>query len=162
MKTLQDAFEHGLQDIYYAEQALLKAMPQMAQKAQSQELRSAIEQHQQETQQQIKMLEQVFQTLGKEAKAKQCKSADGLIAEAQEVMGEAEAPVLDAVTLAAAQANEHYEITRYGTLVAWARELGRQDVEGILQQILDQEKQTDQKLTRIAEAQVNQRAQGAA
>jgi ferritin-like metal-binding protein YciE len=159
MKSLQDAFEHTLQDIYYAENALLKAMPQMAQKAQSEELRSAIEQHQQETRQQIEMLEQVFQQMGKQAQGKECKSVEGLIAEAQEVMGEAEPPVLDAVTLAAAQANEHYEITRYGTLVAWARELGLTEAEQTLQRILDQEKQTDQKLTRIAESMVNQRAE---
>ena len=162
MKSLQDAFEHGLQDIYYAEQALLKAMPQMAEKAESEELRAALQQHQQETQQQVKMLEQVFQIMGKAAQGKQCKSADGLIAEAQEVMSQAQPPALDAVTLACAQANEHYEISKYGTMVAWAKELGRQDVEGILQQILDQEKATDKKLTQIAENMVNQRAQAAA
>ncbi|WP_210530244.1 YciE/YciF ferroxidase family protein [Rubellimicrobium arenae] len=162
MNTLQDAFEHGLQAVYYAEQTLLKAMPQMAQKAQSEEFRAALEQHEEETRRQVMMLEQVFQTMGIEAQAAPCKSVDGLIADAQELMSQAQPPALDAVTLAAAQANEHFEITKYGTLVAWARELGRQDVEGILQQILDQEKQTDQKLTRIAENLVNQRAQKAA
>ncbi|TNC70978.1 ferritin-like domain-containing protein [Rubellimicrobium roseum] len=162
MKTLQDAFEHGLKDIYYAENALLKAMPQMAQKAESQELRAAIEQHQQETQQQVQMLEQVFRQMGKEAKGERCDGVEGLIAENQKVMSEAQAPALDAVILAGAQANEHYEITRYGTLIAWAKELGMQEAEQTLTQILQQEKQTDEKLTRIAESMVNQRAQSAA
>ncbi|WP_176556276.1 ferritin-like domain-containing protein [Rubellimicrobium rubrum] len=162
MNSLQDAFEMGLQEAFYAERALLQAMPQLAQAAQSEEFRAALEQHEQETQQQVKMLEQVFQTLGVQPQEAQCQAVDGLIADAQRMMGLAQPPALDAVALALAQANEHFEITKYGTLVAWARELGRQDVEGILQQILDQEKQTDQKLTRIAETMVNQRAQQAA
>ena len=112
MKSLQDAFEHGLQDIYYAEQALLKAMPQMAQKAESQELRAAIEQHQQETQQQVKMLEQVFQTMGTQPKEAPCQAVDGLIADAQRMIGQAQPPALDAVAIALAQANEHFEITK--------------------------------------------------
>jgi ferritin-like metal-binding protein YciE len=162
MKTLQDAFEHGLKDIYYAENALLKAMPQLAQKAQSEELRAAIEQHEEETRQQVKMLEQVFQTMGLEAQGERCEAVEGLIAENQKVLQEAQPPALDALIVAGAQANEHYEITKYGTMIAWARELGRDDVVGILEQILEQEKTTDQKLTRIAESQVNERAQAAA
>ncbi len=162
MNSLQEAFEMGLQEAYYAERSLLKAMPQLAQKAESEEFRAALEQHEQETQQQVKMLEQVFQTMGVQPQEAPCQAVDGLIADAQRMIDMAQPPALDAVALALAQANEHFEITKYGTLVAWARELGRQDVEGILQQILDQEKQTDQKLTRIAETMVNQRAQQAA
>ena len=162
MNTLQDAFTMGLQEAYYAERTLLAAMPQLAQNAQSEEFRSAMEQHQQETQQQVQMLEQVFQTMGVEPQEAPCQAVDGLVADAQRMLGQAQPPALDAVALALAQAGEHLEIVKYGTLVAWARELGQQDVEGILQQILDQEKQTDQKLTQIAESMVNQRAQQAA
>ncbi len=162
MKSLQDAFEMGMQEAYYAERALLRTMPQIAQNAQSEEFRAALEQHEQETQQQVQMLEQLFQQMGKQPQETPCQAVDGLIADAQRVMNEAEPPALDAVALAIAQANEHFEITKYGTMVAWARELGLQEAEQTLQQILDQEKQTDQKLTRIAESMVNQRAQQAA
>ena len=108
------------------------------------------------------MLQQFFQTMGVQPEEAPCQAADGLIADAQRMIGMAQGSALDAVALALAQVNEHFEITKYGTLVAWARELGRQDVEGTLQQILDQEKQTDQKLTQIAESMVNRRAQQAA
>ena len=162
MNSLQDAFEMGLQEVYYAERSLLQAMPQLAQNAESEEFRAALQQHEQETQQQVTMLEQVFQTMGVRPQEAPCQAVDGLIADAQRMIGMAQAPALDAVALALAQANEHFEITKYGTLVAWARELGRQDVEGILQQILDHEKQTDEKLTRIAESMVNKRARQAA
>ena len=162
MNTLQEAFEMGLQEAYYAERSLLQAMPQLMENAESEEFRAALQQHEQETQQQVEMLEQVFQTMGVQPQEAPCQAVDGLIADAQRMIGMAQPPALDAVALALAQANEHFEITKYGTLVAWARELGRQDVEGILQQILDQEKQTDQKLTQIAESMVNQRAQQAA
>ena len=162
MNTLQEAFEMGLQEAYYAERSLLQAMPQLMENAESEEFRAALQQHEQETQQQVKMLEQVFQTMGVQPQEAPCQAVDGLIADAQRMIGMAQPPALDAVALALAQANEHFEITKYGTLIAWARELGQQDVEGVLQQILDQEKQTDQKLTQIAESMVNQRAQQAA
>ena len=162
MNSLQDAFEMGLQEAYYAERSLLQAMPQLAQSAQSEELRAALEQHELETQQQVQMLEQVFQSMGVQPQEAPCQAVDGLIADAQRMIGMAQPPVLDAVAVALAQAGEHFEITKYGTLVAWARELGQQDVESVLQQILDQEKQTDQKLTQIAERMVNHRAQQAA
>ena len=162
MNSLQDAFEMGLQEAYYAERSLLRAMPQLMQGAEDAEFRAALQQHEQETQQQVTMLEQVFQTMSVQPQEAPCRAVDGLIADAQRMIGMAQPPALDAVALALAQANEHFEITKYGTLVAWARELGHQDVEGVLQQILDQEKQTDQKLTQIAESMVNQRAQAAA
>ena len=162
MNSLQDAFEMGLQEAYYVERSLLQAMPQLAQNVQSEELRAALEQHQLETQQQVTMLEQVFQTMGVEPQEAPCQAVDGLIADAQRMIGMAQAPVLDAVVVALAQANEHLEIAKYGTLVAWAREMGQQDVASILEQILDQEEQTDQKLTQVAETLVNDRAQQAA
>ena len=159
IKTLDDLFVHTLQDIYYAEQQITKALPQMISKATDPQLRQAFETHLQETKQQIQMVEQVFRQHGHEPKGVTCPAIDGIIDEAQEIIGEVEdEDVLDAAMLAAAQAVEHYEITRYGTLVAWAKQLGREDCAGVLHQILDQEKATDQKLSRIAESKINTQA----
>jgi len=159
IKTLDDLFVHTLQDIYYAEQQITKALPQMISKATDPQLKQAFETHLRETEQQIKMVEQVFRMHGQDPKGVTCPAIDGIIDEAQEIIGEVEdKDVLDAAMLASAQAVEHYEITRYGTLVAWAKQLGRQDCASVLQQNLEEEKSTDVKLTRLAESRVNQRA----
>lgn len=159
IKTFDDLFVHGLQDIYYAENQITKALPQMIEQASDPQLKQAFQTHLEETHQQINMLEQVFRQHGHEPRGTNCPAIDGIIDEAQEIAGEVEDPeVLDAALLAAAQAVEHYEITRYGTLTAWAKQLGRQDCATILHQIEEQEKATDQKLTRIAESKVNMQA----
>jgi ferritin-like metal-binding protein YciE len=159
IKTLDDLFLHTLQDIYYAEKQITKALPQMIEKASDQQLKQAFQTHLGETEQQIKMVEQVFRMHGSDPKGVTCPAIDGIIDEAQDIAGDVEdKQVLDAALTAAAQAVEHYEITRYGTLVAWAKQLGREDCAQILHQILEQEKATDQKLNRIAESKINTRA----
>jgi len=159
IKTLDDLFVHTLQDIYYAENQITKALPTMISKATDPQLKQGFETHLAETRNQIKRLEQVFQMHGQTPKAVTCPAIDGIIKEANETAGEiADKAVLDAALLAAAQAVEHYEITRYGTLIAWARQLGRDDCAAVLRQNLDEEKSTDQKLTAMAESKVNARA----
>ncbi|KAA2236608.1 YciE/YciF ferroxidase family protein [Salinarimonas soli] len=159
IKTLDDLFVHTLQDIYYAEQQIAKSLPQMIGKATDPQLKAAFEQHLTETQGQIQKVEQVFRMHGHEPKSVTCAAMDGILSEAQDIMGEVDdKEVLDAAMLAAAQAVEHYEITRYGTLVAWAKQLGRDDCAQVLHSILDQEKATDQKLSKLAEAKVNTKA----
>jgi ferritin-like metal-binding protein YciE len=159
IKTMDDLFVHTLQDIYYAENQILKSLPKMIEKAGSPELKQAFEAHLGETKGQVQRLEQVFKMHGQEVKGVDCAAMDGILNEAQEIMGEvADKEVLDAAMLASAQAVEHYEITRYGTLVAWAKQLGRADCASVLQQNLDEEKATDGKLTRIAESRVNRSA----
>jgi ferritin-like metal-binding protein YciE len=156
IKNLDDLFVHTLQDMYYAEQKITKAMPKMIDKVSDPQLKSGFQTHFVETRNQIKRLEQVFEMHGETPKAVTCPAIDGIIEEANEVMSDASDPeVLDAAALAAAQAVEHYEITRYGTLIAWARQLGRSDCANVLQQNLDEEKATDLKLTQIAESRVN-------
>src|ERR671910_2208864 len=141
IKTLDDLFVHTLQDIYYAEQQITKALPQMIQKASDPQLKQAFQTHLGETQQQIKMVEQVFRMHGHDPKGVTCPAIDGIIDEAQDIAGEVEDPqVLDAALIAAAQAVEHYEITRYGTLVAWAEELGNEAVAKLLTTTLNEEK----------------------
>ncbi len=157
--TLDDLFVHQLQDIYYAENQITKALPKMISKASDPQLRQGFETHLRETQNQILRLEQVFKMHGHEPKAVDCPAIDGIIEEADETAGDiADKEVLDAALLAAAQAVEHYEITRYGTLVAWAKRLGREDCASVLQQNLDEEKSTDAKLTALAESSVNRKA----
>jgi ferritin-like metal-binding protein YciE len=159
IKTLDDLFVHTLQDIYYAEQQITKALPKMIEKATSSQLRQGFQTHLAETQNQIKRLEQVFQMHGKSPKGVDCPAIDGIIKESNEVAGEvADKDVLDAALVASAQPVEHYEITRYGTLIAWAKQLGRADCASLLQQNLEEEKATDQRLTAMAEAKVNQKA----
>jgi|SRR5690349_12162655 ferritin-like metal-binding protein YciE len=156
IKTLDDLFVHTLQDIYYAEQQIIKALPKMIAKVQDSQLKNALESHLGETKNHVTRVEQVFQLHGESAKAVTCPAIDGIIDEAQAIMGDAsDHEVLDAAALAAAQAVEHYEITRYGTLIAWARQLGRSDCATILQQTLEEEKAADLKLTGIAESRVN-------
>jgi ferritin-like metal-binding protein YciE len=159
IKTMDDLFVHTLRDIYYAENQIAKALPKMIDKASAPELRQAFQTHLSETQGQIKRLEEVFRMHGQEPKGVTCEAIDGIISEAESVMGNvADKAVLDAAMLASAQAVEHYEITRYGTLATWARELGRDDCARLLHQTLEEEKRTDEKLTGIAEARINRRA----
>jgi ferritin-like metal-binding protein YciE len=159
IKTLDDLFVHTLQDIYYAEHQITKALPKMIAKATHPELKQSFETHLRQTETQIQRLEQVFQMHGHKPKAVTCPAINGIIEEANEVAGEiADKDVLDAALIASAQAVEHYEITRYGTLIAWAKRLGRDDCASVLQQNLEEEKATDHLLTAMAERQVNQRA----
>ena len=158
-KTMQDLLLEELRDIYHAEKQILKALPKMAKAAESEELKQAFETHREETQGQIERLEQVFEMLGKPARGVQCEAINGIIEEGKEVMEDfAESEALDAGILAAAQAVEHYEITRYGSLKTWAEELGMPDAAKLLDQNLQEEKKTDQLLTQLAEARVNTKA----
>ncbi len=159
IKTLDDLFVHTLQDIYYAENQIVKNLPTMIEKADSAELTSAFQQHLTETKNQVKRLEQVFKMHGQPVKAVDCAAMDGILSEAKEIMGDCDDPkVRDAAMVSAAQAVEHYEITRYGSLIAYAEELGRSDCAGVLRQTLEEEKATDKKLTAIAESRVNRKA----
>jgi ferritin-like metal-binding protein YciE len=155
IKTANDPFVHRLQDIDYAEMRLAKALPKMTDKATDKQLRQAFLAHLEETRSHVQCLEQVFQMLGAAVKAMHCPAIDGIIREADEV---ADKSVLDAAGINAAQAAEHYEIARYGSMVAWAKQLGRNDAAGILHKTLDEEKATDKKLTALAEGKVNPRA----
>ena len=159
IKTLDDLFVHTLQDIYYAEQQIAKNLPTMIGKATDPQLKQGFETHLQETQNQIKRLEQVFQMHGQEVKGTTCAAMDGILEEASDILGVAnDNDVIDAAIISSAQAVEHYEITRYGTLIAFAKELGRQDCASVLQQNLDEEYAADKKLTAIAEGRVNRKA----
>jgi ferritin-like metal-binding protein YciE len=159
IKTMDDLFVHQLQDVYYAEKQLVKALPKMAEKATDRQLKQGFLSHLEETKTHVQRLEQVFQMHGVEVKAVDCPAIDGIIREADEVTGEvADKAVLDAALINAGQAAEHYEITRYGSLIAWAKQLGRNDCASILQKTLDEEKATDRKLTTLAEGRINLRA----
>ena len=157
--SMDDLFVHTLQDIYYAEKQIEKALPKMIEKASPGELRSGFEKHLQETHGHVSRLEKVFEMHGQTPKGVTCPAIDGIIKEADEISGDIDdQEVLDAALAAAAQAVEHYEITRYGTLIAWAQELGRTDCAEVLQQTLAEEKATDAKLTKLAEARLNRKA----
>lgn len=159
MKTLHDLFVHFVRDIYYAEKQVLKTLPKMARKADSDTLREAFEHHREETEGQIENLEKVFEILGLKARGVTCEAIDGILEEGKEIMEEAtDADARDAGMIAAAQAVEHYEITRYGTLVAWAKELGHEEVLSHLRETLAEEKDADNKLLRLGEDQLNQKA----
>jgi len=159
IKTMNDLFVHQLQDIYYAEKQLLKALPKMADKATDKQLKQGFMSHLEETRTQVQRLEQVFQMHGAEVKAVKCPAIDGIIAEAEEIFGEVEdKQVLDAALINAAQAAEHYEITRYGTLISWATLLGHKDVAAILDKTLKEEYAADDKLTKLAESRLNKEA----
>jgi ferritin-like metal-binding protein YciE len=162
-KTLQDLFHETLKDIYYAEKKILTSLPKMAKAAQSPDLRAAFEKHERETEGQVVRLEQVFALIEEPAKGKTCDAINGIVEEGKEIMTEFKgSPALDAGLLAAAQAVEHYEIARYGTLMTWAEELGLKDAVALLDQTLQEEKRTDEALTALAESAVNQEAQQAA
>ena len=162
-KKLNDLFHDTLKDIYYAEQHILKALPKMAKAARSPELQGAFTKHHKETEGQVARLEKVFAIINQPAKGKKCEATDGLLKEGEEIMDEyKDSPALDAGLLAAAQAVEHYEISRYGTMKTWASELGLQQAVKLLDQTLTEEKNTDLALTELAEEVVNQDAQQAA
>lgn len=159
IKTFNDLFVHTLRDIYYAENQILKALPTMISKTTDPNLKQGFEKHLKETQNQVQRLERVFELHGVEAKGVTCPAIDGIIEEADDVAGEvADKEVLDAALIAAAQAVEHYEITRYGTLIAWAELLGRKDCAALLRQNLEEEKAADSKLTTLAESGLNRKA----
>jgi ferritin-like metal-binding protein YciE len=161
IKTMDDLFLHVLQDIYYEEQQILKALPEMIEKATNRELTTAFKSHLGETEKHVSRLEQAFELIGEKPKGTSCPAIDGIIKEANEVAGEIDdKAVLDAALVAAAQAVEHYEITRYGTLIAWSQELGRDAVGKLLNTTLNEEKAADKKLTSIAEKKVNLKAAG--
>ena len=162
-KTLDDLFLDTLKDIYYAERKILKALPKMARGAQSDKLRAAFEKHKDETEGQVERLQQVFEILGKRAQGKTCPAIDGIIEEGEEIMEEfKDTPALDAGLVSAAQAVEHYEITRYGTLKRWAQMLGMDDAAKLLDQTLAEESKTDEDLTAFADSSANQKAMMAA
>jgi ferritin-like metal-binding protein YciE len=162
-KTLEDLFHETLKDIYYAERQIVKALPKMARGAQNQKLKAAFEKHKEETEVQIERLSQVFEVIGKRPRGKTCPAIDGIIEEGEEILEEFKGnPALDAGLLAAAQAVEHYEISRYGTLRAWAKQLGLKDAVTLLEQTLAEESKTDETLTTLAETVVNSAAQKAA
>jgi ferritin-like metal-binding protein YciE len=162
VKTMEDLFVETLKDIYYAEKQILKALPAMVNKARSRELKDALETHRAETEGQVERLEQVFQMLDVPARGKKCEAIEGIIDEAKGHMKEiVDQKVLDAGMIGAAQAVEHYEISRYGTLIAWARELGHESAVRPLEQNLEQEKNADRLLTRIAESSANRNAAAA-
>jgi ferritin-like metal-binding protein YciE len=159
IKTLDNLFVHQLRDIYYAEKQLVKALPKMVEKATSSQLKQAFQSHLAETKGHVSRVEQVFKMPGVEAKAVDCPAIDGIIKEADEITGEVEdKEVLDAALIGAAQAAEHYEIARYGTLVAWAQQLGRNDCASVLEQNLSEETAADKKLTSLAETGINRKA----
>ncbi|MBP2557584.1 ferritin-like metal-binding protein YciE [Neorhizobium galegae] len=162
-KTLDDLFHETLKDIYYAERQIVKALPKMARGAQDPKLKAAFEKHREETEGQIDRLKQVFEIIGKRAQGKTCPAIDGIIEEGEEILDEFKGtPALDAGLLAAAQAVEHYEISRYGTLRAWAQQLGHRDAVTLLEQTLAEESKTDEALTTLAKTAVNTAAQKAA
>ena len=158
-KSLEDLFVNLLKDIYYAEKQILKALPKMAKKADSDDLRQAFEHHLEETEGQVERLEQVFALCDLKPTAKTCAAIKGILEEGEEDMKEAKDPdVLDAGMIADAQAVEHYEIARYGTMVAWAKQLGMNDAASLLEETLEQEHNADRTLTEIAEGSLNREA----
>ena len=159
IKTFDDLYQHTLQDIYYAEQQITKGLTEMIGKAENAGLKSAFQKHLGETEGQIKRLEEVFGLLGKPAKGTTCPASDGIIKEARELISDCDDhEVRDAAMLAAAQAVEHYEITRYGTLISWSNQLGHKEVATILSKTLAEEKATDEKLTTLGESRINKKA----
>ena len=160
VKSMNDLFLHTLKDIYYAEKLILRSMPKMMKEAMTPEFKQALEKHKEETEGQIERLEQVFELCDSTARGVRCEAMDGIIAEAKDVMEEVEdGLVRDAGMLAAAQTIEHYEISRYGTLIAWAKQMGMKDAQMLLQQSLEEEKRTDQLLTKLPEQSLNRQAQ---
>ena len=151
IKSMDDLLLHGMKDIYYAENQIVKALPKMIEKASNRDLTKGLKDHLEETKKQITRLDQAFKLLGQEPQGVPCPAIDGLIDEADEVAGEVEdKSVLDAAVVGSAQAVEHYEIARYGTLIAWADELGRDDVVRLLTTNLNEEKAADKKLSTVA------------
>jgi ferritin-like metal-binding protein YciE len=162
IKTMDDLFLHTLRDVYYAENKIVKSLPDMIESANDPQLKQGLQAHLGETEGHVKRLEDIFQMVGAKATSVACPAIDGIIEEAEEVTGETDdKDVLDAAIIAAAQAVEHYEITRYGSLISWANQLGRNDVAQVLAKTLAEEKAADKKLTTVAESKVNLRATAA-
>jgi ferritin-like metal-binding protein YciE len=158
-KTLEDLFLELLKDIYYAEKKIVSALPKMAKAAKSDQLRAAFEKHVGETKDQVERLQEVFKLMKQKPKGKTCPAIQGLVEESEEVMEDFEdSPALDAGLLSGAQAVEHYEISRYGTLIAWAEQLGMKDAVQLLKQTLEEEKKTDATLNKLAEQAINKKA----
>ena len=161
-KTLNDLFHDTLRDIYYAEKQILKALPKMKRAATNEDLQNAFDKHRDQTEEHVSRLEQVFEIIDKPARGKTCEAIKGIIDEGEEIISEFKGtPALDAGLISAAQAVEHYEITRYGTLRRWAKEMGMNDAVDLLQKTLDEEGQTDKDLTKLAESTVNEAARPA-
>ncbi len=157
--SLQDLFLTTLQDIYHGEKQILKALPKMAKSASAPDLKQAFEKHYDQTEGQVERLQRVFELMNKSARGRTCEAIEGIVEEGKEVMSEARTgDVMDAGLIAAAQAVEHYEIARYGTLRTWAQELGMHEAARLLEQTLQEEKQTDELLTRLATGKVNRKA----
>lgn len=162
-KTLDDLFHETLKDIYYAERKISKTLPKMARGAQNEQLKQAFLDHKEETDGQIERLQQVFELIGKRARGKTCDAVEGIISEGEEILEEFKGtPALDAGLLAAAQAVEHYEIARYGTLCAWAKQLGLDEAAKLLSETLKEESATDEKLSKLAQTTLNSAAKKAA
>jgi ferritin-like metal-binding protein YciE len=160
MSTLEDLFAHELKDLYSAEKQLVRALPKMARAATNEELQTGFEEHLEQTKEQVERLEEIFSSLEISSRGSKCVAMEGLIEEGSKLLEEElEEDVLDAALIGAAQKVEHYEIAGYGTLVTYARQLGHTDAERLLQQTLDEEKETDQKLTELAESGINAAAQ---
>lgn len=158
-KGLEDLFLDGIKDIYYAEKKILKALPKMAKGAESEEVSAAFQKHREETEGQVERLEQIFEAMGKAARGKTCPAIDGIIEEGSEILEEYDgSPAIDAGLIAAAQAVEHYEIARYGTLIAWAEQLGMNDAVTLLKATLEEESATDETLNALGEGGANERA----
>ena len=161
IQSMEDLFLHTLQDIYYAENQIVKSLPKMIEKATNRELAFGLRNHLRETETQVTRLDKVFENLGETPKGTNCPAIDGLIREADEVAGEVEdKKVLDAAIIGSAQAIEHYEISRYGTLIAWAQTLGHTNVTSLLNSNLKEEKAADKKLNTLAEGDLNRKAAG--
>jgi ferritin-like metal-binding protein YciE len=161
IKTMDELFVHVMQDIYYTEKQILKALPDMIDKAQNRELTAAFKKHYDETTTHVQRLERAFELIGEKPRGTACPAIDGILKEADEISGNVDdRDVLDAALIAAAQAVEHYEITRYGTLISWSQELGKDAVGNLLTKTLNEEKATDKKLTSLAEKKINMKATG--
>ncbi len=159
-KLLDDLFYDGLRDIYFAERQILKALPKMARGATDPKLKAAFEEHRNQTEQHVERLQQIFEMLGKRAQGKTCEAIQGILGEGEDILEEYKgAPALDAGLISSAQAVEHYEITRYGTLKSWAASLGHKDAVKLLDATLQEESATDANLTKLAEPAINQAAQ---
>jgi ferritin-like metal-binding protein YciE len=155
MKTLAELFEHTLKDVYYAENAIAKALPKVSSAVKNAALKKTLDDHLVETKGQIKTLEKVFKTIGVKAEGEKCDAADGLLKETDGIIAEAQGVALEAGALAACQAVEHYEIARYGSLREWAKVLGNEQAHVLLSEILDQEKAANNKLTNLAVTTIN-------
>jgi ferritin-like metal-binding protein YciE len=162
IKKLDELFHDGLKDLYFAEKKILVALPKMARAAESEELANAFREHEKQTEEQVTRLEKIFQLIDENPRGKNCPAIVGIIDEGEEIIDEYEdSPALDAGLIGAAQAVEHYEIARYGTLKAWAEQLGLDEAASLLEATLGEEETTDEKLSELAESAINQRAEAA-